>query len=80
MRATQQSNFAHGDHTNVKVLWHNSINTLRPSFTEYTMIVAHEFFDVLPVNVLQVIQAFPSLNEVCTNLPRKQVQTGVRFW
>ena len=59
MRATQQANIKNGDRTNVQVHWHNTIKELLPSSTEYTMLVAHEFFDALPIRVLQVIQALP---------------------
>ncbi|KAK7460399.1 hypothetical protein VKT23_009121 [Stygiomarasmius scandens] len=32
--------------------WHDSINTISKSTTQYTMLVAHEFFDALPVHIL----------------------------
>ena len=55
----QQANITNGDRTNVQVHWHTSIGKIPPSSTEYTMLVAHEFFDALPIHVLQVIQPFP---------------------
>ena len=58
MRAAQQANITNGDRTNVQVHWHTSIAEIPPSSTEYTMLVAHEFFDALPIHILQVIQVF----------------------
>ena len=55
MRATQQVNITKADRTNIQVHWHTSIGEILPSSTEYTMLVAHEFFDALPIHVLQVI-------------------------
>jgi NADH dehydrogenase [ubiquinone] 1 alpha subcomplex assembly factor 7 len=68
MRAMQQANITNGDRTNVEVHWHNTIKEIPPSSTEYTMLVAHEFFDALSIRVLQVIQSFPSFKRVCANL------------
>ncbi|KAH9481716.1 Protein arginine methyltransferase NDUFAF7, mitochondrial [Psilocybe cubensis] len=51
MRALQKNHLS--DTPGVHIHWHNSINELVPSASEYTMLVAHEFFDALPVHVLQ---------------------------
>ncbi|KIM40573.1 hypothetical protein M413DRAFT_164154 [Hebeloma cylindrosporum] len=51
MRATQKANIISG--TNVQVHWHTSIGEILPRSTEYTMLVAHEFFDALPIHILQ---------------------------
>ena len=58
MRAVLQTKFTNGDNTNVQVHWHNTIKEIKPSSTEYTMVVAREFFNVLPIRILKVIQAF----------------------
>lgn len=51
MRALQQAKL--GSH-NIEIHWHNSINEIPSSPSEYTMLVAHEFFDALPIHILQV--------------------------
>lgn len=40
--------------------WHDSIDEIPETSTEYTMIVAHEFFDALPINVLEVKSPCPA--------------------
>ena len=39
---------------NIKVHWHDLLGEIQPSTEEYTMLVAHEFFDALPFHVVQV--------------------------
>ena len=51
MRALQQEKVVS---SNIQIHWHNSINEITTSPWEYTMLVAHEFFDVLPIHILQV--------------------------
>ena len=53
MRALQQEKLKR---FNIEIHWHNSINEIISSPSEYTMLVAHEFFDALPINILQVRQ------------------------
>jgi len=36
------------------LLWHDSINDVPQDTNNYTMFVAHEFFDALPIHVLEV--------------------------
>ncbi|RXW25505.1 hypothetical protein EST38_g304 [Candolleomyces aberdarensis] len=45
-----QSSPHYGD---VKLHWYNSITEIPRSPSEYTILVAHEFFDALPIHVLQ---------------------------
>jgi NADH dehydrogenase [ubiquinone] 1 alpha subcomplex assembly factor 7 len=51
MRALQQAKL---ERSNIEIHWHNSINEIAFSPSEYTMLVAHEFFDALPIHILQV--------------------------
>jgi len=37
-----------------ELLWHDSIGDVPQNTAEYTMLVAHEFFDALPIHVLEV--------------------------
>lgn len=37
-----------------ELLWHDSIDKIPQDSGEYTMLVAHEFFDALPIHVLEV--------------------------
>ena len=53
MRALQQAKL---ERSNIEIHWHNSINEIKFSPSEYTMLVAHEFFDALPIHILQVRQ------------------------
>ena len=53
MRALQQAKF---ERFHIDIHWHNSINEITISPSEYTMLVAHEFFDALPIHILQVRQ------------------------
>ncbi|PFH53138.1 hypothetical protein AMATHDRAFT_138506, partial [Amanita thiersii Skay4041] len=39
-----------------KLTWHNTLEELSPSPGVFTMLVAHEFFDALPIHVLQKTQ------------------------
>ena len=55
MHAMQQENIKNA-HPNVEIYWHRVFEDIRPSMNRYTMFVAHQFFDSLPVHVLQVIQ------------------------
>lgn len=34
--------------------WHESLDEVPKDTGEYTMLIAHEFFDALPINVLEV--------------------------
>jgi NADH dehydrogenase [ubiquinone] 1 alpha subcomplex assembly factor 7 len=36
------------------LLWHDSLDDVPQETEEYTMLVAHEFFDALPIHVLEV--------------------------
>jgi NADH dehydrogenase [ubiquinone] 1 alpha subcomplex assembly factor 7 len=54
MRATQKEHLTHRNRPNVSLHWHNSIKEIPRSATEYTMLVAHEFFDALPIHIIQV--------------------------
>ena len=36
------------------LLWHDSLGDVPQETEEYTMLVAHEFFDALPIHVLEV--------------------------
>lgn len=41
--------------------WHDSLDEIAPSEEEYTMLVAHEFFDALPFHTIEVL--LPSLHK-----------------
>src|SRR5882762_947395 len=36
------------------LLWHDSLNDVPQETEDYTMLVAHEFFDALPIHMLEV--------------------------
>lgn len=54
MRANQKDILTFNENPHVNVNWHDSLNEISPSPLEYTMLVAHEFFDALPIHMLQV--------------------------
>jgi NADH dehydrogenase [ubiquinone] 1 alpha subcomplex assembly factor 7 len=37
-----------------ELVWHDSIDDVSQDSGEYTMLVAHEFFDALPIHVVEV--------------------------
>lgn len=55
MRALQESKLhkasLEGD---FEIIWHDAIEEIEPEEDVFTMLVAHEFFDALPVNVIEV--------------------------
>ncbi|KAF8968058.1 S-adenosyl-L-methionine-dependent methyltransferase [Flammula alnicola] len=77
MRATQQAYLTSisNERPHVHLHWHNSINEIPTSSSEYTMLVAHEFFDALPIHILQVY--FPGiLAAICSNFAQQKAETG----
>ncbi|PPQ69180.1 hypothetical protein CVT24_000028 [Panaeolus cyanescens] len=53
MRALQDAKLQKSERKKVQFHWHNSISEIPTETNEYTMLVAHEFFDALPIHVLQ---------------------------
>lgn len=39
---------------NFEIVWHDAIEEIEHEDDGFTMLVAHEFFDALPVNVIEV--------------------------
>ena len=37
-----------------KVQWHDSLDAIAPTDKQYTMVLAHEFFDALPFHLIEV--------------------------
>lgn len=54
MRVLQEEKLKTPERGNVHLHWHNSISEIPTDTNEYTMLIAHEFFDALPIHVLQV--------------------------
>jgi len=52
LRAIQEEKLS--PYKNVRLHWHNSVFEIEPSAKEFTFLLAHEFFDALPVHVIQV--------------------------
>lgn len=77
MRALQEAKLA--PHKNVRLHWHNSITELRPSWDKFTFIVAHEFFDALPVYVIQASPCSLLKKMFLNMLNRKQRKAGTTF-
>lgn len=36
------------------IQWHDNLDTIVPTDKQYTMVLAHEFFDALPFHLIQV--------------------------
>jgi NADH dehydrogenase [ubiquinone] 1 alpha subcomplex assembly factor 7 len=56
MRLVQEKRLSQPGRT---LLWHNVIQDVKHSPDEYTMLLAHEFFDAMPVHLLKVRQRSP---------------------
>jgi len=60
--------------------WHDSVDDITPS-DQFSLVVAHEFFDALPVHVLQVCCLLPySVISLPTPNSRKRKADGVKYW
>ncbi|KAF8150719.1 DUF185-domain-containing protein [Crassisporium funariophilum] len=56
MRALQQTKLTANGRVDVELHWHNSISEIPQQSSEYTMLVAHEFFDALPIHIIQKME------------------------
>jgi NADH dehydrogenase [ubiquinone] 1 alpha subcomplex assembly factor 7 len=55
MRALQEGKLRKtSEEGNFEIMWHDAIEEIEHEEGIFTMLVAHEFFDVLPVNVIEV--------------------------
>jgi len=55
MRALQELNLHSSVQNNSpELVWYDTLNEVPRSRDTYTMLVAHEFFDALPVHVIEV--------------------------
>ena len=65
---------------NIRLHWHNSIVEIKPSSEAFTFLVAHEFFDALPVYVIRVC-LFPEKKneEIMTNFWIELENWGARM-
>jgi len=57
-KASQDGNF--------EIVWHDAIEEIEHEEDVFTMLVAHEFFDALPVNVIEVSCVHRSGEGFCT--------------
>ncbi|KAI6123548.1 S-adenosyl-L-methionine-dependent methyltransferase [Pisolithus croceorrhizus] len=54
MRTLQESKLKHAVHGgSPAIVWHDAVDDIPPSPDTYTMLVAHEFFDALPVHLIE---------------------------
>lgn len=60
------------------VQWHESIDHITPSNDSFTMLVAHEFFDALPVHVFRVSCFCSATETFSTDGDRKLKKDGRR--
>jgi NADH dehydrogenase [ubiquinone] 1 alpha subcomplex assembly factor 7 len=60
--------------------WHDSLDTVPQDTKEYTMLVAHEFFDALPIHVLQVsVTTFLPLSQLFDIIPTTFLEIPARM-
>ena len=43
-----------------KIQWHDNLDSIAPTDKQYTMVLAHEFFDALPFHLIEVSLLPPS--------------------
>ena len=81
MRALQKEKLQPSvERAGCRLHWHDSINDITPS-NQFSLLVAHEFFDALPVHVLQVCYLAPNFDQhppKTTNL-RKHNTVGTKY-
>ncbi|TFK40204.1 S-adenosyl-L-methionine-dependent methyltransferase [Crucibulum laeve] len=53
MRSLQEKKLESHREAKINVHWHNSISEIPLTESKYTMLIAHEFFDALPIHLLQ---------------------------
>jgi SAM-dependent MidA family methyltransferase len=63
--------------------WHDSLDQIPPTDEEYTMVLAHEFFDALPFHTIEVLllgffSSHAAINRVLENRKRL-ARTSHRF-
>ena len=66
MRALQRTTLHTAQESRVSLAWHDALDEVPRRDDRFTMLVAHEFFDALPVHVI----------EVCLRLPSPRPMTG----
>jgi NADH dehydrogenase [ubiquinone] 1 alpha subcomplex assembly factor 7 len=54
MRAMQKEKLRYPNKGRLELIWHDSVYDLPRNSGVYNMLIAHEFFDALPVHVVQV--------------------------
>lgn len=63
-----------------ELYWHDSIDDIPQDSGEYTMLVAHEFFDALPIHVVEVRFFDLPFRSMFQLICRKLMVDGKKFW
>jgi hypothetical protein len=79
MRALQEGKLRKAsEEGNFEIIWHDAIEEIEHEEGIFTMLVAHEFFDVLPVNVIEVSSIQRTIIYFTSGIYRELNKAGTR--
>lgn len=80
LRVVQDTKLKQNAASSYELLWYNAIAEIPRNPSVYTMLVAHEFFDALPVHIIQVWSSHFQTTVQPLRVSRKQKPVGMKSW